>query len=355
MSARLRASTAVAVCLIGCGGSTTDGLFSPKTNGAGGSNHIAPWENGGASFGSGGGSGAGGFGSGAGGTLETGGFAGSTGGASTAGAGGGTGCDFGGTWASYIVAPVTWPATPNILYAGSGNLQQWNLSHQTMNGTNVEVDTVPCGIFLPDLQSDFLGGYAKFGIRFPENIFDDGAVPTTHFTLRGEVGAGGNITFQTDPFAIILGLSLPDPVSDAWPAVGQMQLVDHDLDQKPGITVVAAPGMGYSFPPCDLGTCKADLIFIAERTVSSLSGSVVSCDEVRSDVTIETVDGKPGINSTVVGCRNATTSTDCTADNAAFIDLNRPQYTPSATGTMITVRMPDGASCKDVRARFPRQ
>jgi hypothetical protein len=76
---------------------------------------------------------------------------------------------------------------------------------------------------------------------------------------------------------------------------------------------------------------------------------------VHAVVTILPVNGGPGINSTVIGCRKAQTGADCVAADAQFIDSNRPQFTPSSTGTMVSVRLPDGAGCPEVRARFPKQ
>jgi hypothetical protein len=222
-----------------------------------------------------------------------------------------------------------------------------------MVGNDVTSVTSPCGIFLPDLQSDFFGGYSKFGIRFPDTLFDAGDIPQTTFVLKGKVTPTG-FTFQTDPFAILIGATLDNATAAPWPAVAALKLVDHDLDKKPGITVVPATGSGYSFPPCNLSFETADLIYIAERTVSSLAGTVINCNEVHADVTIVSVNGKAGINSTVVGCRK-TTGADCVASDAAFIDANRPQYEASALGTMVSVRLPTGATCKDVRNRFPKQ
>ncbi|HEX7672032.1 MAG TPA: hypothetical protein VF395_20695 [Polyangiaceae bacterium] len=240
------------------------------------------------------------------------------------------------------------------LFAGTGNVQRWNLSEQHMTGLEVTSVTVPCGIFLPDLQSDFFGGYAKFGIRFPDSLFDSGDIPPTTFVLKGKVTPTG-FGFDTDPFAILIGATLDNASTAPWPAATALKLQDHDLDQKPGITVVPAGGSGYSFPPCNLNFETADLIYIAERTVSSSSGTVVNCNEVHSDVTIVSINGKTGINSTVVGCRKTNGAGECVASDAAFIDANRPQYEASGLGTMVSVRMPDNATCKDVRSRFPKQ
>jgi hypothetical protein len=263
-----------------------------------------------------------------------------------------TGCDFSGTWATYMSVHVTWPQSPFVLVAGEGDLEQWNLSRQRQVGLDVEAETKPCSIFLPDLQSDVLAGYAKFGIRFPDSLFDGGKVPWVSFVFKGMTTATG-MEFQTEPFATLLGVTLPNANSASWPDVPNLTLEDDDADGKVGITVVPATGQGYAFPPTDLTGGRADLIYIADRTIAALSTTNVDCDEVRGSVTIVPIGGKTGLNSTVVGCRKVG-NVECAAADADFIETNRPQYEPSGPGTFTAVRVKDGAECRDVRARFPR-
>lgn len=262
-------------------------------------------------------------------------------------------CDLTGTWASYIVQPVTWPATPLVLNAGQGNLQQWNLSiERQVSPTSVEVSTTPCGIYLPDLQSSLFGGFAKFGIRFPDSLFDAGGIAKVPFTLTTEFGADGGLVLKTDPFALIAGAKLDHPTSEPWPGAAGLMLVDQDLDGRPGVTVIPATGSGYSDPPTDLLNDQADFIYIAERTVQALTFTVNTCDEIDGTVNIATINGSAAIDSSVVGC-HVMGGSDCTMAQAQFIDQNRPKFLPSSSGTMISVRIPDGSACAAVRAHFP--
>jgi hypothetical protein len=262
-------------------------------------------------------------------------------------------CDLTGTWASYIVQPVTWPVTPLVLNAGQGNLQQWNLSiEKQVSPTSVEVSTTPCGIYLPDLQSSLFGGFAKFGIRFPDSLFDAGGIAKVPFTLTTEFGADGGLVLKTDPFALIAGAKLDHPTSEPWPGAAGLMLLDQDLDGRPGVTVIPATGSGYSDPPTDLLNDQADFIYIAERTVQALTFTVNTCDEIDGSVNIATIDGSAAIDSSVVGC-HVMGGSDCTTDQAQFIDQNRPKFLPSSAGTMISVRIPDASTCADVRSRFP--
>jgi len=243
-----------------------------------------------------------------------------------------------------------------VLLAGKGPIQQWSLTTQTaIPGTlDYNSKTIPCGLSTPDLQSNFFQLGLKFGIRFPDSLFDKGGIPSSDFVIRGVVN-GTSVGFETDPFAILIGASLDNATAVSWPAATSIQARDDDNDKDAGVTVGAASGTGYTeFPgssdPFD--TNRAGLLFIAERTVLSLAGTVDDCDHEHASANITTVGGKAGIDSTVIGCKKDD-GTLCTAANAAFIDGNRPAFTPSTAGSMKLVRVPNGATCKDVRDLFP--
>jgi hypothetical protein len=264
-------------------------------------------------------------------------------------------CDFSGTWASYVSIDVTWSGTI-VLLAGEGHLQQWNLTREVQAplSTTVTAHTKPCGIFLPDLQTTIFNFFQKYGIRFPDALFDKGSIPDTTFSFLADITTNP-ITFKTDVFAIVIGSDLADATTAAWPAVSAMNLRDDDHDGKPGITVTPVTTNGYSLPPANLISGElADLVYISTRTVSELSGTISNCDRIEADVTIQTVNGKPGIDSTVVGCRKQG-GAQCSAEEAAFVDGARPQFAPKGPGHMTIVRVPDSTTCKDVRNRFPLQ
>lgn len=346
------------IALTACGSVSEARLFpagaGPGTGGTaglGGSAAGSGSSGGGASSGGRPGSGgAGGFGVGGSSAFGTGGGGGSGAGgvqtdAST------TLCDYTGTWGTYITVPVSWPDAPFILIGGTGILQQWDLTEQVQQGADVHSRTVPCMIFLPDLQSSLFGGFYKYGIRFPIEIFDRGGIPPTDFVLHGSVSASG-IFVQTDPFAILVGLTLANPTTAVWPGTHYLSLADQDLDGSPGVTVIPALDPGYSLPPVDLSGNYADRIHIAERTVSRLYGPLTSCDQVDLAVEILPVGTATGIQSSVVGC-HVQNGADCTLAQSDFVDGIRPQYTPTAVGTSTSVRLPAGSTCADVRARFP--
>lgn len=317
---------------VGSGGTTSGG-----TSGSGGITYGGYTGSGGTSFGGATGSGGGG----------SGGTGGSTSDASAL-------CDYSGTWATYITVPVSWPTAPFVLDGGTGTLQQWDLTEQVQQGADVSAHTVPCMIFLPDLQSSLFGGFQKYGIRFPNALFDTGGIPGSDFVLHGSVSPSG-ISVQTDTFAILIGLTMANPTTTPWPGTHALSLQDHDGDGSPGITVIPATGQGYSMPPVDLSGNYADRVYIAERTISRLYGPLTSCDQVTLAVEIVPVAGETtGIQSSVVGC-HVQNGVDCTTAQSDFVDAIRPQYTPTGTGTSISVRIPPGSTCADVRNRFPVQ
>jgi hypothetical protein len=241
-----------------------------------------------------------------------------------------------------------------VLDAGQGNLQQWNLTIETqVSPTEIHATTVPCGIFLPDLQSSLFGGFAKYGIRFPFALFDAGAIPHSTFTMS-VTSNGGQLGFTTDPFAILVGLTLDNAASAAWPGTANIVPADHDLDGQVGVTVIPASGSGYSNPPADLNGNAADFIYIAERTVSALTGVLTSCNDSTATVNIATIAGSSAIDSSVIGC-HLVSGGNCTSDQSSFIDSNRPHFTPNGPGSMTSIRLPDGSTCHDVRAQFPQQ
>lgn len=268
-------------------------------------------------------------------------------------------CPLEGSWATFVHVPVTWPQAPFVLLGGEGELRQWTLSTRTYLGDGRYRDEVlPCGISLPDLQGELFAGYEKFGIRFPDSLFDDGEIPPAEFTMDVEERPDGSAGFETSTFAMLLGHRMQDPTTALWPAAASSIVSeDHDLDGNPGITVLALTGGGYGYPPVQLPFtsiefARAERIYLATRTVTELSGTVENCDHMSGSVQVLSIGGTAAINSRLIGCRRSD-GVECTEDEAAFVDANRPQFTPSGLGEMDSMRMTDGATCARVRALYP--
>jgi hypothetical protein len=125
-----------------------------------------------------------------------------------------------------------------------------------------------------------------------------------------------------------------------------------------GVTVLPVEDTGYNFPPVGLPQVpfqdlpRARRIYLMTRSVARLNGTVQSCDHIHGAVSIQTVGGTPGINSTVIGCEKLD-GTACVASEWQFLDDNRPQFVPAGAGEFDSIRMPNDATCADVRAHFP--
>jgi len=272
-------------------------------------------------------------------------------------------CNFAGTWATIIRVPVTWPDAPLVLHGGSGQVVQWNISHRVRDGAlTYHEATSLCGIYLPDLSGSVLANNQKFGIRFPNDLFDHNYIPPVVFATTATV-VGNDVSWNAGPVSLLTGLLMPDPANTTWPTSFPVaQTPDQDKDGAPGVTVIPvdpATDPTYNWPPVGLPPTlgvdypRAKRISVVVRTVTNLRGTVASCDEMRSAVDIIDIDGAPALNSMVIGCVKTTGET-CTADEASFVNNARPQFTPSGPGTLASVRIADSGGCPDVRSRLPQ-
>lgn len=273
------------------------------------------------------------------------------------------GCDYGGTWATIIRVPVTWPEAPLVLYAGQGEVIQWNISHRVRISGNVyREQSANCGIFLPDLSGAVLANNQKFGIRFPNEMFDKNQIPPATFTATMSM-VGSEMQYQGGPVTLLSGLRMPNADTAPWPtSFTADQTPDQDMDGMPGVTVVAVdPSMdpSYNWPPVGLPPAigadypRASRIAIVVRTVANIHGTATDCNEIRAAVDMAQIQGKPALNSMVIDCVK-TTGDPCSSDEASFLNSERPQFTPSGPGTLVSVRVQDAAGCPDVRTRLPQ-
>jgi hypothetical protein len=353
-------------------GGATGGAGGAGTGGATGGSGGATGGSGGATGGSGGATGgsggaAGGDGGPAGGAAgATGGSAGATGGAAgsagstggSAGAGGG-GMDAGlcsnptnFTLAVHITMDVTWPGTIST-NMGTGKVHLWNRAAMTANGSNLTGKVNSCGTSLPDIVLNGVGATAAGGmfvsIEIPHASWDSPSIPV--FDQKGTFTGFevGNMTDMEYTVALV-GLTMADPVNAPWPATytgvtGQ----DAEGDGQLGITGVPKNGNGYVYPPTALGIFgsapAAKNVYIASRNVLALKGTVTKCEELAGDVNVKFFDNH------VIGCLT-TMNAPCNADQTKFVDDSRTKYTVTKA-TFVSKRVPETASCADVRAALP--
>jgi hypothetical protein len=273
----------------------------------------------------------------------------------------GASCDFTGTWATRIVIDVNW--VPQgimgvILAPGSGQITQWLLSKRSVNGSDTTDTASVCGIALPDFSGTAIAGGEKYGIQFPDALFDSGDLQT--FTITGTLsGSGPGATFSTSPTAVLLGLTLSSPTSAPWPATITTE-VDSDMDGKPGVTawVSQDADAGYSEIQVDPFGGRGDRVYLAIRQVTSISGNALDCDAFSGLVNIPQIADTTGtpkyaIDSHVLGCRLTDDAGDCSAGQTTFVDTTQPVFSPSGATTFASVRVADDATCMTARQRLP--
>ena len=275
-------------------------------------------------------------------------------------------CNYAGTWATKLSIDVNW--VPQglmgvILAPGSGRIQQWIKSVRSVSaGTSTTDTAVVCGVTLPDFSGTSFVGGETYGVRFPPSLFDNGYLPS--FALFGTLSDNSpSAMFTTKAAAALIGLTLANPSTAAWPAT-VMTAVDTDMDNNPGVTVNAATGAApgkdggpYSPFPVDVLESRANQLFVSIRQVTSLSGTATDCNHIAGTVSIPKIQDSTGsakyaIDSHVIGC-NLVAGGQCSASQVSFIDGTQPVFSPSGSATFTSVRMKTATSCGDVRSMLP--
>jgi cysteine-rich repeat protein len=261
-----------------------------------------------------------------------------------------TACDLTGTWATYIELDVTWPAKALVYLAGSGKVKQWVRVTRTHTGNSTSDVMLPCGAEIPDFRGDAYN--ETYGIIFPDALFDNVPAYLPANTVTGTLsGSSPGSSYTTPASATLMGLTMANPETDAWPAsYTGVTPVDHDQDAKPGITATVksgtAPDPDYAnLPLAVLFPPRADRVYLAVRQVTSVAGALTTCSEMSGTATVSKQD------SHVVGCRKVGGG-DCSAAQTDFLDTNRVQYTIGAA-TFVSRKVTAGATCAIVRSSVP--
>jgi hypothetical protein len=259
----------------------------------------------------------------------------------------GVSCDLTGTWAGKLSLQVTWPSSLTLA-AGSGTLGFWVIVKGTQSGNTIPVTMVPCEITIPDFQSSAAGGNEPYGLTFPNSLFDhtpSSYLPTTSATVAlGGTSPGS--TYSVPAVAFLVGLSMTNPTTDAWPSTPEMVTqVDMDEDTKPGVTAPYKSGAPYDFVPVNLSkSARSDEAYLASRLAASFSGTIsAGCTSISGTATVTHFD------THIVGCELSGGAGDCAQADSDFTDSNKPAYA-AGSATLSLVKIPDAGTCADVRA-----
>ncbi|MBM4363135.1 MAG: hypothetical protein FJ104_10670 [Deltaproteobacteria bacterium] len=287
------------------------------------------------------------------------------------GGSGGT-CDLLGTFGTFVEVGVEWES--GTIKPGAGTTRQWILSTRERTSTGYRDTGVSCGIGARLVPSgspwfatrDFrpLGidvGSEWTGVTFDVDLFDGGQLPV----IPIDITVGG-----PDPASAAIGTRLRTTSppfehgsagipADVWPARADFApfLRDQDGDGQPGLTGSPfqgqvrgePPGTQFVNPRLDVAPDppRTDALYMAIRTRAFLDIALVSCDPPRFEGTVQ--NGSLLIETRAVACRVAQTGLPCDETQVDFIDGNLPQFKANGVSRVVSLALPAGATCADVR------
>jgi hypothetical protein len=270
-----------------------------------------------------------------------------------------TTCNLSGPWALKVAVQVTWQGT-TILAAGGGTVDVWALMQGTQTGDSIATTVLPCGIGLPDFDGPAIAGPPIYGVAFPDSLFDGTFLTATASSLTVSSSAPG-ATLTSPAEANLLGITLADPTTAAWPglAAAQAAEVDTDADGNPGVTALSKYGNGAVRTENDGGTYSsipaigtgiggigtADELYMALRSVIALSGTLTSCTQASGPATVSHFD------SHALGC-HLVGGGNCSSSQSSFVDNNSPTFAVTSA-TFAAQMLTNTGTCPNVRAALP--
>jgi YD repeat-containing protein len=312
-------------------------------------------------------------------------------------------CDMNGTFASQYTLATSWSGVDLFEDGTNVTSESWSIRTQTYDSSgNLTIKTTLCGGTTIDLcgENDPIGdeAYAQY---LPTTIYTLSSMPVGSLTITLTNPLPGQ-AYQEPQTATLLGISLTDPLG-AWPAAaanvgaGTNQTngavwVDNDNDGFLGVTSYTVPPGGIlhttaPYPLADYGATstacprrsaslarlaynylpgiegltleRVKRVYTASRIISSLSGTITSCDSTGATLIEGTVggpdNGEPEGYARVGGCVqvNGTGEINCSSTLANEYDgENQSQHVSSASFVMM--RVASTVTCADVRAMtFP--
>jgi hypothetical protein len=244
---------------------------------------------------------------------------------------------------------VTWPST-TAAAAGMGKIYLWNKTAVTPSGDAVSGMLQGCGTLLPETALTSLGriaaGGTKILIEVPDDTWEKPSMPKFPIMGMQTGGATGTVSLS---WAVLLGATLGD-LKGPWPdSYSGLMGADPDGDGKPGYIAAPRNGGGFVLPPTAVGiggsAPAAERLFLVSRHLVSVSGTRTSCDEMAGTANVMAFD------SHVMGCL-LRGGGECNKGQTDFVDGNRMKYQVKSA-TFRAKKVPDGATCAEVRAALP--
>jgi hypothetical protein len=240
---------------------------------------------------------------------------------------------------SRITMDVTWPETLGLM-GGTGKAYFWYKVTLQQSGGTITTEQRYCGGQLPVYMGSALANNIKVFQQAPQASFDNMTMPRV-------AGTASKVSsmLKLEPGAMLIGITLTDPQA-AWPASASaagVKLVDAEADGKPGLTLVMKSDGGFTGSPTSvLQTERVDQNYAAYRLTYTASAADPSC--------ADTLEGSAEVlafDQMILGC-HVSGRGDCTADEATFIDDNRPKFQRGKATWMAKV-IADDATCAQAR------
>lgn len=254
-------------------------------------------------------------------------------------------CSLAGTWAVSYEVPLSWRFNAG-LEGGQGPLWLGGVIERAEVGPGRYVDVLRvCARHAPVTRTLSLYGGERYGSVLDVAGIEVDALPTATGALQlDEAGT----TFVAQPMVISYGLS-PDAEAGTFPrsrAEAQKLAARRATDNRPGVRLRARTDGGLSLPPTNARRSRRAVFFDAVlRDAWHAHGQVVDCDALSGEVTMPELDGKSGVQASIVGCA-LEGGGDCERRELGLVNAFAPSFRPG-TGNVHMVRLEDGAGCAE--------
>lgn len=261
-----------------------------------------------------------------------------------------------GTWAAAWALPVKWRMNMAI-EGNSGDIVVWARVARTSMGAagRYQDEVTVCGLAQPGTKTLGLFGGERFGVAYDGDVLGQAPMPRPCSQLTA-FGDGPDVLLQSTPLAVQVGIAMPEPLHTPWPkgvaALAPWLLRMSDNGQL-GAPAQSRQDEGLVWPPIDYaGQRRAHHFYIASRTVLRHEGRFVSPDRIEGVAALADVQGRTGLNTTIVGCDTADGG-HCSEGDLTLTNSFQPGMRANGAGRAVFVRLPDGASCAQVREALP--
>ena len=242
-------------------------------------------------------------------------------------------------WIAQVEMPVRWDDSDKIT-GGKGTFVYMLRVQRTGEAGQIFDTYRLCNVWTPQFQTKGIWALKDEEVHqfvFHLDFFDSDESPEMRVRAHSLGGWKPGATFFTEPFALTLGVDMPDP-THFWPRKAQdladRPLVDADQDGYPGVSLYArsqrdpVSNVEYKRPLVNLWQDRAFTYHIAARVVMGL--------RVRFDASNTAAQGvaevptslqkEIAVNMRVLGCTHDEGRSLCSVEDAKTADENLLVY-----------------------------